>query len=147
MDINYIKRLVNKSGFVPQNGTIGIYVKHYEKSNNYPIFIDFNEQKIKYAHESIKENERIRLGDLTTSNFSKLENFVVLECVDRLLEKGYLSKNIELEKRYQLGRNLKGKLDIIVYDENGNIPFLMIECKTWGNEFEKEKRHLSCMTV
>lgn len=138
MDINYIKKLVTKLGFVPQNGTIGIYVKHYEKSNKYPVFIDFNEQKIKYAHESIKENERIRLGDLTTSNFNKLENFVVLECVDRLLEKGYLSKNIELEKGYQLGRNLKGKLDIIVYNENGNTPFLMIECKTWGSEFEKE---------
>ena len=36
----------------------------------------------------------------TTQNFSQAENWVVLECVDRLLEKGYKPQNIILEKTF-----------------------------------------------
>ncbi|MDD4495345.1 MAG: restriction endonuclease subunit S [Eubacteriales bacterium] len=138
MNIDYIKKLIVKLGFAPQDGRNGIFVKRYANHNNYPIFLDFNEQKIEYAHHSIQADKSIRLGDLTTSNFEKPENFVVLECVDRLLTKGYRPDRLELEKKYPLGRNLKGKLDILVYDENDDAPFLMIECKTWGSEYEKE---------
>ena len=138
MNNEYIKKLIIELGFVPQNGVNGIYVKRYACHNNYPIFVDFNNEFIDYAPLSIREDKRIRLGDLTTSNFEKQENFVVLECVDRLLTKGYRPERLELEKKYPLGRNLKGKLDILIYSENDNSPFLMIECKTWGNEFEKE---------
>ena len=138
MDMKYMKKLVAELGFIPQNGTSDIFVKYYSIHNNYPIFIDFSEQKIEYAHNSVKPDKCIRLGDLTTSNFEKKENFVVLECVDRLLTKGYRPEKIELEKRYPLGRNLKGKLDILVYEDSNDLPFLMVECKTWGVEFEKE---------
>jgi len=138
MNIEYIKNLIVTLGFAPENGKNGIFVKHYSTQDNYPIFIDFNENKIEYAHHSVETSKRIRVGDLTTSNFDKSENFVVLECVDRLLTKGYSPKCLELEKKYPLGRNLKGKLDILVYDESGRVPFLMIECKTWENEYEKE---------
>lgn len=138
MNIDYIKKLIVKLGFAPQDGISGVFVKRYVAYDNYPIFVDFNEQKIEYAHQSIQQNKRIRLGDLTTSNFDKLENFVVLECIDRLLTKGYRPERLELEKKYPLGRNLKGKLDILIYNENDDFPFLMIECKTWGNEFVKE---------
>lgn len=138
MNIDYIKKLIIKLGFTPRNGENGIFVKYYDSHNNYPIFIDFNNHKIEYAHNSIKSNNRIKIGDLTTSNFDKSENFVVLECIDRLLIKGYSPECLELEKKYPLGHNLKGKLDILVYDKSGRVPFLMIECKTWGNEYEKE---------
>lgn len=138
MNIEYIKKLIVKLGFVPENGKNGIFVKYYSAHDNYPIIIDFNDGKIVYAPNSIETTKCISVGDLTTSNFDKSENFVVLECVDRLLTKGYSPKCLELEKKYPLGRNLKGKLDILVYDESCSIPFLMIECKTWGNEYEKE---------
>lgn len=138
MNVDYIKKLIFALKFTPENGTSAIYVKHYPAHNNYAIYVDFNKNKIEYAYQSVEADKRIRVGDLTTSNFDKAENFVVLECVDRLLTKGYNPANIELEKKYPLGRNLKGKLDILVYDESGNIPFLMIECKTYGSEYEKE---------
>ena len=138
MNIDYVKKLIVELGFVPQDGTSGVFVKRYAAHNNYPIFVDFDRQKIEYVHQSVQTDKRIRLGDLTTSNLEKPENFVVLECVDRLLSKGYRPERLELEKKYPLGRNLKGKLDILVYSENDDAPFLMIECKTWGSEFEKE---------
>lgn len=138
MNINYIKELIIKLGFAPENGKNGIFVKLYNNHNNYPIYINFNEQKIEYAYYGVNPNKCIKVGDFTTSNFEKPENFVVLECVDRLLTKGYHPECLELEKKYPLGRNLKGKLDILVYTPNDNVPFLMIECKTWGTEYEKE---------
>lgn len=138
MNIDNIKKLIVNLGFAPQDGTNGVFIKRYSTHENYPIYIDFNKCKIEYAHHSIQLERRIKLGDFTTSNFDKLENFVVLECVDRLLTKGYRPEKIELEKKYPLGRNLKGKLDILVYNDNDNVPFLMIECKTWGTEFDKE---------
>ena len=46
-----------------------------------------------------------------------------------------------MEKKYPLGRNLKGKLDIVVADLDGKT-FLMIECKTWGTEYEKEYKKM-----
>ena len=60
-----------------------------------------------------------------------------MECVDRLLEKGYSPSSIELEKIYPSGRGHSGALDILVNDADGQA-FLMIECKTWGKEYSKE---------
>lgn len=125
------KGMVIALGFAPQDGTNGVFSKAYSRHDNYIISIDFNTSKINYG-------KKIKVSDLTTSNFSKAENFVVLECVDRLLEKGYAPECLELEKKYPLGRENKGKLDILVYDDKKLHPFLMIECKTWGNEFDKE---------
>jgi type I restriction-modification system DNA methylase subunit len=143
MNIDYVKKLIVELGFAPQDGTSDVFVKRYTSHDNYPIFVDFSEQRIEYAHQSIKQDKCIRLGDLTTSSLKgekseKLENLVVLECVDRLLKKGYRPERLELEKKYPLGRNMKGKLDILVYSEDDSAPFLMIECKTWGSEFDKE---------
>lgn len=59
----------------------------------------------------------------------------------RLLEKGYNPAHIELEPRWNLGRDSKGgKADILVRDNEGN-PYLLIECKTTdskNSEFRKE---------
>ena len=65
----------------------------------------------------------------------------MLECVDRLLEKGYLPQNIILEKTWATGHGTSGRLDILVAKDNGSA-YLMIECKTWGAEFEKALKKL-----
>ena len=105
--------------------------------NSYIMQVDFANQKLIYP-------QGIKIHDTTTSNFSHPENFVVFECVHRLLEKGYKAESLELEPRWQLGREAKsGKADILVYD-NKNAPYLLIECKTAGentknkSEFSKE---------
>ena len=95
------------------------------------INVDLEESSISYPDKFV-------LGDKTTSNLGRNENLVVLECVDRLLQKGYPADRIELEKTWSLGRNYKGKLDILVNSKDGSNAFLMIECKTFGAEFEKE---------
>jgi type I restriction enzyme M protein len=60
-----------------------------------------------------------------------------LECVDRLLEKGYRPKNIILEKTFPSGHGHSGRLDICVTHDDGS-EYLLIECKTYGKEFDKE---------
>lgn len=71
------------------------------------------------------------------------ENFVVLECIHRLLLKGYKPSHIEIEKRWQLGHSQKsGRADICVMNETGNDMLFIIECKTYGDEFEKELKNL-----
>ena len=129
MHENYIKKLLQALKYIPKNGTDNVYIKNYP-IHNYCIEVDFNNQKINYGNE-------ITIGNTTTSNFSKPENLVVLECINRLLEKGYKPQNIELEKIYPSGRGHSGNLDILVYDENHKA-YLMIECKTVGTEHNKE---------
>lgn len=102
--------------------------------NGNTIEIDFKNKKIKYPN--LKE-----IGRSTTTNFSDEENFVVLECVIRLLKQGYKPSQISLEKAYKLGHNTKsGNADITVEDNNLK-PFLIIETKTYGDEFNKEWRN------
>jgi type I restriction enzyme M protein len=68
--------------------------------------------------------------------FKANENFVVFECVSRLLEKGYKPQHIELEPRWQVGHGASGgRADILIRD-NDRKSLLIIECKTWGDEFD-----------
>jgi type I restriction enzyme M protein len=100
------------------------------------------------AKRAIDYPKPITLGDRTTSNFDHPENFVVLECVCRLLAKGYDPATLILEKRYQLGRGASGgKSDITVLrriadptEQTNAPPLLIIECKTFGTEHDKEKQ-------
>lgn len=130
----YLKQLIEHIGYKPVNGGLSKYCKTYE--GDYTITVNFNTAKIDYPAP-------MTLGDKTTCHFEASENFVVLECVDRLLEKGYKPENLTLEKKWGLGHREKGKADIVVYhpkkeDESEGKPFLIIECKTLGAEFEKE---------
>lgn len=97
------------------------------------IEINFSEEKIKYPKEKgfvVNENQ--------TCNFSSAENFVVFECVHRLLEKGYKPAHIELERRWSLGHSQKsGRADICVMNETGSSILFIIECKTYLEEYEK----------
>ena len=135
MKPQYYQDLINFLNFQPLNEAQTIYFKDF-KEHNYKITIDFEKEKIDYP-------KPITLGDKTTSNFEASENFVVLECVVRLLEKGYKPQNITLEKKWGLGHRDKGKADVFVSypkseAESSEKAFLIIECKTWGKEFEHE---------
>ncbi len=118
-------------GFKPKDGKDCVYIKKYCA---YEISIDYNE--ITPQKSCIDYGKKILCHRHTTCSFSQEESLVVLECIDRLLNKGYKPENIELEKSWNLGHKDKGFLDIWVKDEFGNS-FLMIECKTWGKEYDK----------
>ena len=118
-----IKNIIISLGFKPKNGEDLIYSKKYTDT----------EIKIKY-NEKTPEKSTIDYGNIkchrdTICNFTKPENVVHLECVTRLLNKGYMAQDIELEKPWQLGHK-PGYLDILVKDKN-NKSFLMIDVKHW----------------
>lgn len=141
ISVESIKSLLKAMNYLPEDGVNNIYYKKYSQHSNYIIRVNFNTQKIEYRENDVKAEDGIQWGDLTTSNFENSENFVVLECINRLLEKGYAPKNLYLEYKFPLGRNEKGKLDILAFDNDGKA-YLMIECKTWGAEFTKEEKKM-----
>ncbi|MCF7522281.1 type I restriction enzyme HsdR N-terminal domain-containing protein [Levilactobacillus brevis] len=119
-----IKPWLNALGF-DENNELTI------KGNTISVDLETTEKNIKYPE--LKE-----VGRNTTTNLSNPENFVVLEAIIGLLKQGYQSKQISIEKGYKLGHDTKsGNADITVDDNEGN-PFLIIEAKTYGDEFEKE---------
>lgn len=122
------KLLLKVLGFSPKDGAVEVYRKEY-KQYSYTIEIDFSKEKICYGN-------LIGADCRTTQNFSQAENWVVLECVDRLLEKGYKPQNIILEKTWAAGHGTSGRLDICVTRDDGS-EYLLIECKTYGKEFDK----------
>ncbi len=128
------KKLIQVLGFKPKENTSGIFHKTYSKCDNYEIEIDFEKENFNFG-------DKIKAESKTTQNFSQAENWVVLECVNRLLEKGYQPQNITLEKTWATGHGTSGRLDILVTNNDGSA-YLMIECKTWGTEFNKEFKNL-----
>lgn len=124
-------------GFKKENNK-KLYSKKY-KNFGYEMKVDFDTASLDYG-------EKVVVNDKTTSNFAKDENFVVFECVDRLLDKGYKPEDIELEPRWSLGHGEKsGKADIVVYDKghsaNKNDLLFIIECKTYDKEYDKEYKN------
>lgn len=122
------KNFIQKLGFSAKENASGIFIKKY--ADEYAIELDFEKERINYGDKIIAESK-------STQNFSQAENWVVLECVNRLLEKGYKPENIVLEKTWPSGHGTSGRLDICVTHDDGS-EYLLIECKTWGKEFEKE---------
>ena len=130
--LSNLRQLLLSIGF--EKAAVGDYYKR--TYNLCDVVVDFDNRKIIYP-----EAKGFKVHDKTTSNFEHDENFVVLECVCRLLDKGYRPEHIELEPRWTLGHDPKGgKADILVRDEKGNV-LLIIECKTAGTEFNKEKKN------
>ena len=146
------KSLLNVLGFTLENGsTEEIYSKTYTKHDNYKIFINFDKEKIDYISGATKlqsiemrgknpDGTSVKATRKTTSNFSQAENLVVLECVNRLLEKGYEPNSIILEKSWASGRKTSEYLDILI--QKDNKAHTMIECKTFGTEYQKEKNRM-----
>ena len=95
----------------------------------------------KPENSKIDYGSKIKVWQKTTSNLTKDENLVVLECVIRLLQKGYKPESIELEKTWRSGHGTSGRLDIFIKDAESDV-FAMVECKTWGEEYEKERNNL-----
>lgn len=135
IDENNIKSFLKFLGFELVNGEINQYFKSY---NKYEIVIEI---KSNFKTSTINYGDKIKTDRKTTCNFSQQENFVILECVNRLLEKGYSPDKIILEKDWKLGHKEKGNLDIQILDDT-NRSFMMIECKAFGKEFEKEEKKM-----
>tara|TARA_R110001583_G_scaffold174587_1_gene329037 strand:+ start:602 stop:4240 length:3639 start_codon:yes stop_codon:yes gene_type:complete len=125
------KNLIQQLGFTPKENTSGIFQKKY---GSYAIEVDFEKNTFYFGG-------KIKIGEKEIQNITKPEDWVVLECVNRLLEKGYKPQNISLEKTWKTGHGTSGRLDILVTRDNGSA-YLMIECKTWGVEFDKEFKNL-----
>lgn len=114
-------------GFI-QTGRL--YEKQFPHSSSY-LKVDFDKEVITYP-----ENRGLIVNERQTCNLSSNENFVVLECVNRLLEKGYKPEHLELEPKWKVGHGASGgRADILVKD-NSEKPLLIIECKTTGKEHD-----------
>ena len=120
-----LKDMLSVIGFT---ATGNKYEKKFD-SLGVSLEVDFDAKKLIYPSE-IKGGER-------NNGFNAPENFVVFECVNKLLDKGYRPEHIELEKQWHLGHDVKGgRADICVVDEKDSMLFI-VECKTWGREFNK----------
>ena len=118
-----------------------VFTKSY-KGIRPPLKIDVRNEHFHY------DEIGITVGRETTSNFSEPENFVVFECIDRLLSMEYKPEDIELEPAWKLGRSQKGGYaDIWVRTHNSSSgemaadkeSLIIIECKK-PDEFDSAWR-------
>ena len=123
---NNLKDVLKSLGFT-EDGDV------FQKSiGEADLRVDFDRERIIYP-----EDKELIVNQQQTCNFSQNENFVVLECVHRLLQQGYKPEHLEIEPFWQVGHGPSGgRADILVKDQQ-NKPFLIIECKTPGDEFLK----------
>jgi len=122
------KLLIQKLGFSPKENAVDVYSKKY--TDGYFLEINFVKQTFYFGG-------KIKIQGKDSQNITKPEDWVVLECVDRLLKTGYKPENISLEKVYPAGHGFSGRLDICVTREDGS-EYLLIECKTYDEKFDKE---------
>lgn len=108
-----------------------VFIKSYENVSA-PLKVDVRNERFYY------EEVGITVGRETTSNFSEPENFVVFECIDRLLSMGYKPEHIELEPAWKLGHTQKGGYADIWVRTHSSLSgematdkesLLIIECK------------------
>ncbi len=92
-----------------------VYAKNYPCG--YVVRIDIVREIIDYGDE-------VWLGDSAAARFSQ-RNFVILECVDRLLVKGYHPGTLRVGNR--------DGCDISVMDESGG-PLIGIRCRRWDDD-------------
>lgn len=131
--INNLKDLLITLGFEEEGNT-------YQKTLGDPDSLIQPTLKVDFENNKITYPERLKVHSEHICNLSQNENFVVLECVHRLLEKGYKPEHLELERQYKVGHGASGgRADILVSDQENN-PLLLIECKTAGDEFERAWR-------
>ena len=124
-----------------------IFKKEY--ANGASIEVNCKKQKITYApldndfaEGEYPSKDKPAKGFIihrdTTLNFSANENFVCFVCVHLLLEKGYEPKHIVFEPAFKVGHiNKPSYGDILVFDKEYN-PLVLIENKTYGQEFSRE---------
>ena len=128
IDKKNFKALLKQLQFVEKGD---VYSKDFDETGVF-LKVDFKKEHIQYP-----ESVGLKINERQTCNFSSQENVVVFECVHKLLAKGYKAKHIELEPKWKLGHGASGgRADILVKDQNDR-PLLIIECKTYGKEFNK----------
>lgn len=136
--------LLAQMGFTLQNNKAGVFFKEYIAFARYGVVVDINKQQVNFGKLITSESK-------STQSLNTPETWVVLECVNRLLEKGYPPQNIRLEKTYPSGHGTSGRLDILVTkpkdpdkkaSKNLEEAYLMIECKTFGTEYNKAHKRL-----
>lgn len=127
--------MINKSNFKDVIVRLGftcndtLFVKEFPQFGCF-MAVDFVNEKLIYPLAIV--------GKDRNDSFSQDENFVVFECVNRLLEKGYRPEHIELEKVWTLGHIQKsGRADICVYNEARTAMLFIVECKSAGREYNK----------
>lgn len=118
MTITELLDYLNNNGYV---------VEDYDTNNPYinvnGIIIRFDLKSQKYSVDGIIPGHE-RIIDLT-----KLENYSVVMMLIKLFKKGYSTNVISLEKRWQLGHNDSGSLDIMIKNPENNDIY-MIEVKS-----------------
>lgn len=128
--IDNIKQLLSTIGFY-KSETNDEFMSIYFENIDASITVDFTNEKIIYP-------EGVGADRDTTKNFSKNENFVVLECVVQLFKIGYLPQNIVLEPKTPGGREDSFYYGDILVKNNDNRPYLLIECKTTEGKNDDE---------
>ncbi len=125
--------MISKKSFPSLLTYLGFIAKddvYSKKVRTHLLQINFKEETISYPKDLLVEGE-------FTTNFSSSENFVVFECVVRLLELGYEPSQLTLEPKWKLGHGASGgRADIVIKDNDENV-FAIIECKTPGKEFNE----------
>ena len=91
-----------------------IWTKYFQGGDS-SLKVDFQQGELIYP-----EDKGLVINERQTCNFKANENFVVFECVHRLLEKGYKPKHIELEPKWKSGHGASGgRADILVKNQIG----------------------------
>jgi type I restriction enzyme M protein len=137
MTILNLKSILQTLNYQSESGAKDIYFKIY--NGEYKIQVKIDENNL--SKSTIDWGDKIIVGNRTTSIFAKDETLVVLECIDRLLTKGYSPQDITLEKVYPTGHGTSGNLDILVQKQGE--AFLMIECKIWDKAYDKELANMN----
>jgi type I restriction-modification system DNA methylase subunit len=102
-------------------------------ASNCEMLIDLSNKTLHYP-----ESNGLIVNDRNICSFRFQENFVLFDCVTRLLSIGYCPEHIELQPRWRVGHGASGGFaDIMVKDKTGKS-LIIIECKKYGTEFDKE---------
>lgn len=132
--IDNLRPLLASLGYEQTKGITEVWTRSFGASSS-EIAVDFGCEAICYP-------EDLKIHRKTTTNFSQPENFVVLECITRLLSLGYAPRQLELEKPTPKGHGESGgHCDIIIQNNEGEV-FALVECKTMdstksGDEFSR----------
>ena len=88
---------------------------HTKDYGGYKVVINAENQTVDYG-------DKIKVLSDTLNGLKRHKDFVILECVDRLLQKGYLPTDIVLDGR-------DGCADIVLYNK------INIFCEQWGKDY------------
>lgn len=128
LTVNNFKELLLQLNFIEQAQNLF----HKVFDNGDYLKVDFEQQRLIYP-----ENKGLTINERQTCNFAANENFVVFECVHKLLSQGYKASHIELEPKWKVGHGASGgRADVLIKDNDGKS-YLIVECKTAGDEFNK----------